>query len=266
MNVTLGLIVAALLLAGVVWIALRTARWGEDSPVPERRPVWLGPDAVAVASALRRELEQARSDAGLPPLLESPATEELASHHAFDMAARGYEDERDPEGLDLGDRRHRLHPGYVGRLWEFDRLLDPDAPSTEESLLSGLRRTPGWSEAVARAVDPAWNTLGLGVAVEGRRCGLSLVFGAWWATIGAWEPGEAGVGGWRVAGKAAPGCDVALLAGQLGDGAPVPATPHDDPETHPRDFVLRLPHEGEASGLAATLLYDGEPGLRQSPV
>ncbi len=265
MNAIVGLLLAAVLLAAVVWFAVRTARLGEDGDAPRRRPVWLGPDAVVIAAALRRELGEARQAAGLPPLLDCPATAELASHHAFDMAARGYSTEEDPEGVDLGGRRHRLHPNYVGRLWEFDRLLEPDAPSTEESLLSGLRRTPAWSEAAARAADPAWNALGVGVAVEGGRCALCAVFGAWWATVEPWQPGEAGIGGWRLRGLAAPGIAVGDLAGRLGDAAPTPATPHDDPEAHPREFTLALPHDGPAQGLRATLLHRGEPGLVQTP-
>lgn len=262
MNTLLGLGLAAVLLAAVVRIALQTAHWGKDSPVPERRPVWLGPDAVAIAHALRARLHEARAQAGLPTLLDPPATEELSSHHAFDMAARGYGGEEDPEGLDLGERRHNLHPDYVGRLWEFDQLLEPDGPSTEESLLKALTETPEWAALQERVGDPGWNAAGVAVAIEGGRCAVCVVLGAWWATLSSVRPGEAGIGGWRLTGKTAPDVSVGGIAGTLGvDGARVEATPHDDPAVHPRDFTLVLPHTGDAGGLKATVFRGGEPGL-----
>lgn len=262
MNGVIGLLVAALLLAAVVWFALQIARRGTEGEAPQRRPTWLGPDVIAMTSALRDELAHRREAAGLPPLLDGPATAELAAHHAFDMATRGYALEEDPEGIDLGGRRHRLHPGYVGRLWEFDLLLEPTTPSTEESLMTDMRRRAEWAELLRHADDADWNALGVGVAVEGGRCALCLVFGAWWATIERTRPGEAGIGGWRMDGEAAPGVSVAELAGRLTEtGEIVPATPHEDPILHPRAFSLVLPFEGVASGLPATVLHRGDPGL-----
>lgn len=262
MNVVAGLLIAGLLLAAVVWFALQSVRWSEEGDVPKRRPAWLGPDAVAMSAALVRELTARREAAGLPPLLECAATSELAAHHAFDMAMRGYAVEEDPEGVDLGGRRHRLHPGYVGRLWEVDLLLEPTGPSTEDSLMTDMCRTPAWVEALARADDSAINAVGVGVAVEEGRCALCLVFGAWWATIEHTRLGEAGVGGWRLEGRSAPGVSVADLAGQLTDGGDIlPATPHEDPILHPDAFSLILPFDGDASGLRATVLRCGEPGL-----
>ncbi len=264
MNVVIGLIVTSLLLVGVLWVAFQSAHWGEDGQVPTRRPTWLGPDAVAIAKMLQDALAAERTRASLPELLHGKAIDELAKHHAFDMATRGYAAEEDPDGEDLGGRRHRLHPGYVGRMWEFDALLEPSGPSTEESLFAEIRRTPAWSDGLLRAADPAWNAVGVGVAIERGRCAVCLVFGAWWATVERVKPGEAWSGGWKLEGDTAPGVPVAELTGQLADADPVAATPHDNPEEHPRVFTLVLPWDGDAVGLKATIRRGEEPGLVQT--
>ncbi len=257
-----GLLIAAGLLGAIVWFAFQVARRPVDGAAPQRRPVWLGPDAVTMAAALGAELATLREEAGLAALLDSPATAELAAHHAFDMATRGYCIEEDPEGVDLGGRRHRLHPGYVGRLWELDLLFEPDAPYTEDSLLSALRRAPAWAEACDRVTSAEWNAAGVGVAVEQGRCALCIVLGAWWATVDQVRLGEAGVGGWQLDGQAAPDCPVEDLSGRLTErGDIVSAVPHDNPVMHPHAFSIVLPFEGDASGLTATVFRRGEPGL-----
>jgi hypothetical protein len=263
MGVVGGLIVATGLVVAIVYLGVQMARSPDDGDVPRRRSTWLGPDAVAITSMVADALADVRTKKGLDEFLCGDTTDRLAAHHAFDMAARNFANEEDPEGEDLGGRRHRMHPGFVGRLHEIDLILTPEGPSTEESLLADLSATAAWEEALSSVTDPTWNALGVAVVVEEGRCALCLVLGAWWADVDRIRLGEAGIGGWRLDGRVAPGGDVAALSARLADGEIVAATPHEDPVLNPRTFSLVLPWEGDANGLRATVLHNGEPGLIQ---
>lgn len=266
---TLGLIIAALLAAGVLYLAFVSAHWGEDGQVPAQRPTWLGPDAVALCTAVTTRILDERRRRGLADPHPCGAVDELARHHAFDMAARDYGRETDPEGEDLGGRRHRLHPDYVGRLWEWDRLLEPEGPSTEESLLAALFDEAGLAALEAQLASAEVTAIGVGVTVEHGRCGVCVVFGAHLATLSRIDLGEAGVGGWELRGELAPEVSLADVWGQLidADGAALPrvdAGPVDTDPPRPRDFRLQLGLDGDPQGYKAEIWVGEQLGLRRS--
>ncbi len=264
-----GLIVAAVLTVGVLYLAFVSARWGQDGTVPERRPTWLGPDAVAVAQIVTARLLQERRRRGLSDPHPCPAVDELARHHAFDMATRNFAREEDPEGEDLGGRRHRLHPDYLGRLWEWDRVLEPQGPSTEETLLAELFSEAGLAELEERLGSEQVTTIGVGVAVESGRCGVCVVFGAHLGTLSKIDLGEAGVGGWELRGVMAPEVSLGDIWGRLIDSqgdplARVDAEPVDADPPRPQDFRLRLGLDGDPQGYKAEVWVEDQLGLRRT--
>ncbi len=264
-----GLIVSAVLAAGVFYLALVSARWGRDGTVPDRRPTWLGPDAAALAQAVTARLLEERRGRGLADPHPCPAVVELAQHHAFAMAARNFDREDDPEGEDLGGRRHRLHPDYLGRLWEWDRLLEPSGPSTEETLLAELFSEAGLAELEQRLVSEEVTAVGVGVAVEAGRCGVCVVFGAHLGTLSKIDLDEAGVGGWELRGVMAPEVDLGGIWGRLIDSqgeplARVDAEPVEADPPRPKDFRLRLGLDGDPQGYKAEVWVGEQLGLRRT--
>ena len=237
-------------LAAVVIAVLVFAR--EDGP--REAPTWLGPSPPKIEAALRSTLDQRREI----PLFADAAVVELARHHAFDMATRGFCADEDPEGVGLGGRRLRLHPNLVGHLQQWIATGSGqgslEVPEIAAELLAGCGDlTP--------LDDERWNVLGVGVAVERGRLACCLVAGERWASLDHKVRGNLSPSGWTVEGVVEPGTEVSELGVRLADpAAPVrPATAVDGPVGR---FQLHL-DEAPGSGLEVQVVKGEAAGVRR---
>ncbi len=195
-------VLVSLLLAGVLLLARQIASWGNDGRTPRRRSAWLGPDPVEVERALARLAAELRSTAGVQTATETPAVAELARHHAHDMASRGFCADADPEGVDLQERRRRLHPGFAGIVEQWFCLVEPDPAHTAEGLAGNLlHREDKVAEWLAQ---DKWNRIGVGLAIESGRMGCCVVVATHWATLHTGLKGDLHPSGWTVEGSAEP--------------------------------------------------------------
>jgi hypothetical protein len=215
------LLLVVLAAAGIVTIAMVIAFWGRED-VPRDGPSWLGPSAQETERTLCDAIDRMRAEAGGAPLREDPAIIELAHHHAFDMAMRGFCGDADPEGVDLSERRRRLHPHFVGVASQLVHLHPTEVNATPASLARALAALPGLAEAVA---DDRWDLLGVGVSLERERCGCCIVFGRRWATLDNDLKGALHPSGWTIEGQVAEGTTIDQLASRPwgSDGAERPA-------------------------------------------
>jgi len=259
--VWIGVAVTLALLGGVVWIAVVTGDKGSgDAPAA---PTWQGPAPSEIALVVRRLVTERLAQAAG----ELAAVEELAQHHAFDMAVRNYSHEVDPEGVDLATRRARLARGFVGELTEWDHVVVPHGAKTAESLAEELLTGAGanGTELTALLASPRWNAVGVGVAAESKRCSLCLVFADHWATIEGGKIVEPPDAGWQVSGQLGGGVDAAEVEGVLLDdgGAEISRSQPTlvDPDgARPRAFTLVLAHPGDPRNLFLTMRRDGREG------
>lgn len=204
MTLILGAALLLILFFGVVAIVIAVLVFGHQDG-PREAPTWLGTSAQQVEAAVRAALATGRE----APLQAHPAVVELARHHAFDMAVRGFADDQDPEGVNLDGRRRRLHPTFVGHLqqWVCVRPVEAgvDAAGLARALLDGCGDL-----APLRSAD--WNVLGVGVAMERGHLACCLVAGAWWATLDDRIRGELPPSGWTVEGVVEAGTAIDELA------------------------------------------------------
>ena len=218
----IALLAALVSLALVMAIAVRTA---EPDQVPVQGVQWgvMNTGAIEVA---------ARSSLGT--LNDDPVLTELARHHAFAMAARGFAGETNPEGEDHAARRARLAPLFVGPTQEIQVAFPRDLGAREEEIGKlGAERlraagAVGFTEGTA---------VGLGASVEGGRCALVAVAGRRVGTLDS--PPRLGVSGgpWSLTGRFTTPLDGGLLAQvRLNDG---PWT--DGGQTRTRDRNVREP-------------------------
>lgn len=192
-----GIVIAALLLLGIVWFARNTAT-PNPGAMPQGRPTWMGADPVQVTGAVRAALAS-RGVSG-----SSDALDELAQHHAFDMASHNYCHEVDPVGAGLRDRRRRLTPDYIGSMEEWDTLVVPPTIPTPEALTEALLVGEGpQGEQLAHLLDrPGWTAVGLSVAAEHQRAALCAVFGRFLGTADRIDRvDDPPVKGWRLRGR-----------------------------------------------------------------
>ena len=198
--------VACLLFAVVI---RNTTNWREESR-PQRRPTWLGPDPAEVERSLRAQLEKRLAGLGSQALRDSPALQELANHHAHDMAVRDFDGSVDPDGVDLDLRRDRLHPHWVGRALQRQSRTpwsgSPEADRLAEQLLDGLS-TNGSDSFEAAVHRGTWTDWGLSVGVEGHMACACLVLGEHWAIVDHEPWAAATEGHWTVGGRLAEGVE-----------------------------------------------------------
>lgn len=244
-------------------------RWGEDHPVPGKRPSWLGPDIIAITTALREEVDQ-RFHSSVPTDSAAQAVvNELAQHHAHDMAERSYCGSEDPEGAGLPDRLARLHPSFVGQAIQWQRELDVQPGWDEHRIATELLDESGTSERLSGILD--WgrgNCIGVAVAVSEHRIVACLVAGSSWARLQKVGQGEAEPDTWLVGGQLTEGISADSMQFTLrsADGeesevqGPFPTTEDDWEEGR---FRLLLPLLDELS--EATLVAE-QQGERSYPV
>jgi len=201
----------------IIFIARIVARWGKANPVPELRPLWLGPDLVETTECARTLIDELREKHGLEPLERHPAVDELAQHHAYDMAERGFCGPVDPEGVDLEERLVRLHPTMVGALSEWQRETR-ELPSNQpaelaQSLLTG---SPSEEKALAALVlAEGLNCMGIAVAGSAERATLCIVFAHHWATLVPDRPHLEREGTWPVTVELIEGTTIEQLSAAL---------------------------------------------------
>jgi hypothetical protein len=231
----------------------------DPKDVPHHRASWLGPDTALLEAALRECIENAQAHR----LGRRPEVDELARHHAFDMAARNFLTDTDPEGVDHSERRRRLHPNLVGRSHQFIDDFTPDAGQSPDAFAAHL-----W-ERLSVSVDPVaaatrWDDLGVGVAIERGRGRVCVILGQTWAelsTQASWGPDS----GWEVEGRTVSGTrreqlSVRLLRGESPGGEE--AAEHDIGWDDDR-FRLQIDATDPNDHTWVEIARDGIPGLRR---
>jgi hypothetical protein len=175
-----GFLIVGLLTIAAIAAAFHFGLHVDPENVPSGSPAWRGPDPAALADALVEHL----TDAGVAPRPRGVELEELACHHAFDMATRDIPDETTPEGETLTDRFVRLHPRLVGEAAQW-QLLAPAEPTWQDArrAIETLVAGPDGESLRAPLAGPEINELGVGAAVERGRVGLCVVLMSRWATL-----------------------------------------------------------------------------------
>ncbi len=203
--ILLALLAALVSFALVVVIAALTA---EPDQVPDQGVQWGVMNTGAIEVAARVQLGEPNDD---------PVLTELARHHSFAMAARGFAGGINPEGENHADRRTRLAPLFVGPTKEIQVAFPRDLGAREEEIgRLGAERLRA-AGAVGFAEGAA---VGLGASVEGGRCALVAVAGRRVGTLDS--PPRLGVAGglWSLTGRFTTPPDGGLLAQVRLNGGP----------------------------------------------
>jgi len=188
-----------------------------------------------------------------------PELQELARHHAFDMATRNFRTDVDPEGVDHAERRRRLHPELVGLSQQVIGEFAPRAELSPEAFAA--EEADGVLQDLS---DDGWTNLGLGVAVEEGRGRICLVVAQPWARLTkkpSWGPDA----GWEVEGTVTAGSDRSQLSVRVSDGSgDAPGKPASWEETWDRErFRLQIDVLDPSSEPWIEILRNGVPGLRR---
>lgn len=166
-------VLTAALFLGVIYVAWITADRGDRARGLEERPAWLGPDPVATAAAARTRLlgeTNVTSDRGL---------DELAAHHAHEMAVLGFDGELDPEGRGLESRRERLQPAWVGEMCQLQRRVELPDGATPDRLAAALV-----SDELKRELGPLANrSVAVAVGTHHKNAAICVLIGEPWGTL-----------------------------------------------------------------------------------
>ncbi|SMF83249.1 CAP domain-containing protein [Streptomyces sp. Amel2xC10] len=132
-----------------------TPKAPERTATPEKpqTPATVSAETLAAAEVLRLVNEE-RSEAGLSPLTASGSLADLAEQFSDDMAARGFFDHTDPEGLTPWDRA--TSAGVSGLGGENIARGQSDAAAVMDAWMN----SPGHK---ANILNPDFKTLGVGV-------------------------------------------------------------------------------------------------------
>ncbi|MCO4768548.1 MAG: hypothetical protein KDA24_00850 [Deltaproteobacteria bacterium] len=253
--VIVGLAAMLVTFAAVVWIAVLTARQPGEGSVPDPGVSWGSLNSGTIESAVRSSLGEPDDD---------PALRELARHHAFAMAARGFAGERSPEGEDHADRRARLAPLFVGITRERQVSFAREKGAREDAVAS---KASALLEASGLVVTPN-DCLGLGAAVEGGRCAVVAVVGRRIATLEAPPTRGVDAGHWSVVGRMEKGPGDAPIRAEVrrGGGPWEGSGTSAEKETRlgspdPGRFELELDLPGGAERLDVRLLQGADEVL-----
>ena len=251
MTVMLGAALVLILCGGVAAVFIAIMVFGGQEG-PREAASWTGPSTQQVEAAIREAIER---DVGAS-LQAHPAAVELARHHAFDMAVRGFDSEQDPEGVDLAGRRLRLHPDFVGHLRQWSCVLGAGSASDPDQLAAALLEGCG---DLAPLRQPDWNVLGVGVAAERGRLTCCLVAGSWWATLDDRVRGGLPPTGWSVEGTVEGSVVVQELGIRMvgSESAPRSAEPLRDTEGR---FQLRV-EAAPGTGAEVVIVRDEVEGV-----
>ena len=260
-----GLVIVAALTVGVLFLAVLLGLHVDPENAPRSAPDWAGPDAAALDAALTRVVDGARD---VPPP-RVPELDELAAHHAFDMATRNIAGETTPEDEDLDARRRRLHPKLVGEAAQWQNLADVDAGwgDAERAVAALVGPSSPAGTLLRESLGAEVSEVGVGAASEGGRVALVVVMMSRWATLDDTQPAPAH-DGWTFRGLLGPGIEAARLTGhfRLSGGpwtgvahAAVEDAGHQEPgEAH--RFRLTLPISPDALEVEVQFVLDGIRG------
>ena len=204
-SVFLILAVAVLLASAKYFQHLGNSR--SSARAPKHRPLWMGPDLIETTEHIRRHVLSLLQQAGHSEVSQHPASDELAQHHAFAMAARNFCGPVDPEGEGPSQRLRRLHPEMVMALVEWDCSVDAlharDAQHLAELLIEGPD-TQGL-ELSKLIGSQQCNILGVSASGSASRACVCIVLGHHWATLTSDRPQLERTGTWPVAAELVPG-------------------------------------------------------------
>ena len=189
----------------------------KSQAAPQQRPLWMGPDLLEVTELVRDQMLTLLGQAGYSGILRHPASDELAQHHAYAMAARGFCDPVDPEGEGPEQRLQRLHPKMVMTLIEWDRSVD--ALNSQEPLELAKLLLSG-TDASGKQINELlnsgeFNLLGVSVSGSASRASLCIVLGHHWATLVADRPSIERTETWVVAAELVNGTRYEQLSAAL---------------------------------------------------
>ncbi len=259
-----GFLIVVSLVVGVLALAVRMGLHVDPENAPSGSPAWAGPDAARLEAALAERLDGVRS----PAPERRPELDELAGHHAFDMAARNYDGETSPEGETLQQRWARLHPALVGEIAQWQNLGDADGTWSDASrVLDALAGGDAGDALRGPLAGPEIEEVGVGAAVERGRVALCVVMMSRWATLDDLAPPPAH-DGWTFRGALGPGTAAAGLEARYrsAGGAWSDAVRGEEeeqgaiaPGDAPR-FRLTLPIAPDALDVEIQFLRDGVHG------
>ena len=185
-SVTVSVLVMVAVVTATGYFLVRYIAYSQRTQLaPQHRPLWMGPDLLEVTEVVREQMLVLLAQGGYSGIVRHPASDELAQHHAYAMAARGFCSAIDPEGEGPEQRLQRLHPKMVMTLVEWERSVDAlniqDPLELAKLLLSG----PG---ANGKQLDELltsgqFNLLGVSASGSASRASLCIVLGHHWATI-----------------------------------------------------------------------------------
>ena len=125
------------------------------------RPRFTAEELAALAGRIAGAVDRARRDHRLPPLMRDARLDEVAGHHASDLAERGRLDHRGRDGSSLADR---LHAGAIGyRVAAENLALIEGAADPVTETVEGWLASPGHR---SNMLDARVRTTGLGIAQD----------------------------------------------------------------------------------------------------
>jgi uncharacterized protein YkwD len=144
----------------------RTNRWRASEPRTEETPPRAQQEAEPAPSApagyenvLLREINQVRTQHGLPAFRSSPALREAADSHSRTMAARGFFAHESADGSAFWKRVERFYPSRGFRYWSVGENLAYGSPNiSAEGAVRAWMDSPGHR---ANLLSQAWQEVGL---------------------------------------------------------------------------------------------------------
>ena len=265
---SLLLLFMVIILLMVVKLIIPLLSATERGNAPQHRPLWMGPDLTLTTEAVREAVLLLLAKVGQSGVERHPASDELAQHHAYAMAARGFCCAIDPEGEGPAQRLGRLHPKMVISLLEWDRSVDAlsvqDAEQLAELLLAGPDES-GQQLASLLSSQPC-NILGVSVSGSASRATLCIVAGHHWATLVTQRPQIERAGTWPVGAELAQGTKrEQLSAALLPKSAPplvgVTAEPFSDDQWDDERICVYPTALGDMEGVLLQWYRDGVAGV-----
>ncbi len=124
---------------------------------------------------------EARTKNGLPALEKDEMLNKLARQKCDDMAKRRYFSHTDPEGKTIIDHYDNEKPakiGLMGRIGENIHMGQKndysDVKTAARVIVDSWMLSPGHRQNI---LNPAYNSLGVGVAIKGNECYATQSFG-----------------------------------------------------------------------------------------
>ena len=128
------------------------------------------PDAADAEAAIREAINDERASAGAGHVESSEQLHEAAREHSADMIERDFYDHTNPDGQEPWDRvgceaGEIIHSGEIGTIENVDG--EETWSTTQASEIAGYA-LEGWRNSRTHRdvmLDPAWASVGVGVAI-----------------------------------------------------------------------------------------------------